>query len=271
VLLLLAVREILVLHDTIDNLQLSISGSRQEIASLQRQLSNSQIRTVESEHTGKLATADQRSSDARVPPTSVAEELSKRAVSPTAALNDRMVTWRTKQVLSEVEEQLALSVEESEQLTQALTQRLSSGEPISDAGVLEVIAESLGSESANSYHDKQHQAYERDLDERLHAEVVVLARDLSLSDQQEHSARAALAQIEVDLRPKRAALQSVMREAMANHLGGDEAKDALALQYETLKKLNAEIKSSRDKAVYEALAPSLSDQQRNALLAAQSG
>ena len=182
---------------------------------------------------------------------------------------ERAALWRAQQFVEEVEEDLALTPEQKEALSRAYKSELGMTVGISDEARVGLMEKVLGSEVARVYREKQVQAEEQERAERLSSQAIVLARKLSLSPEQELQVREALAQIERSIRPKSAQVRVVMREAMANHMGGDEAKEQLKQQYEAIKQLNAEIKTESDKALFEAIGPALTDEQKNALLALQ--
>jgi hypothetical protein len=182
---------------------------------------------------------------------------------------ERSALWRAQQFVEEVEEDLALTPEQKEALSQAYKSELGTTVGTSDDARMGLMEKVLGAEVARVYREKQVQAEERERTERINSQAIVLARKLSLSPEQEVQVREALAQIELSIRPKSAQVRVVMREAMANHMGGDEAKEQLKQQYEAIKQLNTEIKTESDKALFEAIGPALTDEQKNALLALQ--
>ena len=104
----------------------------------------------------------------------------------------------------------------------------------------------------------------------MSAESIVLSRKLKLSPDQEAKALAILKEADQALTEKSTLLQAQMREAMANHFGGEETRDLLKDQYAQIQGLQGEIKRDRDRFVFDALSPVLSDEQKNALLAEQS-
>lgn len=182
---------------------------------------------------------------------------------------ERSALWRAQQFVGEVEEAVALSSEQKDALSEAYKSELGMSVGSSEEARLLLMEKVLGAETTRVFREKQEQAENQERSERLNSEAIVLARKLSLTPEQETQVRDALAKIELSLRPKSAQVRVVMREAMANHMGGDEAKEQLKQQYGTIKQLNAEMKAESDKALFEAIGPGLSDEQKNALLALQ--
>lgn len=179
--------------------------------------------------------------------------------------------WRARQFVSEVEEDLALTPEQREVLAQAYEDELGAIAGASVEARDAILARVVGAESAALYRERRNAAAERAREERLANEVIVLGRKLSLTPEQEDQARAALTRIEQMTRPRTLEIEGVMREAMANHLGGPEARGDLVRQYEQIRALQAEVKAATDQALFEELAPVLTDEQKNGLLALQVG
>jgi len=179
--------------------------------------------------------------------------------------------WRARQFVSEVEEDLALTPEQRDVLAQAYEDELGAIASASVEARDAILARVVGAESAALYRERRNAAAERAREERLANEVIVLGRKVSLTPEQEGQARAALARIEQMTRPRTLEIEGVMREAMANHLGGPEARGDLVRQYDQIRALQAEVKAATDQALFEELAPVLTDDQKNALLALQAG
>jgi len=199
--------------------------------------------------------------DSQVPPL--------QAGVPSADRAERSALWRTRQFIGEVEEDLALTPEQKEALTEAYKTELGGTGDASEQARGELVARVLGDEAGRAYQEKRLRAEEQERSEQMNSEAIVLARKLSLTPDQETRTREALSQIERELRPKAAQVRVIMREAMANHMGGEEAKDQLKQQYDAIKQLSTEIKTASDTALFAALGPTLSDEQKNALLALQ--
>jgi hypothetical protein len=204
-----------------------------------------------------------------IAPTSASPPLASEDQSAKEKLESRMATWRARQFVNDVEENLALTPEQKEALTQKFEEQVGSHGASSDAARGQIIAQVLGDEVAKKYEHDQQESLEREQSDQLNSEAIVLARKLSLTPDQEQRVHDVLSEIDKLQQAKAEMVRLTMREAMANHLGGDEAKDMLKQQYDTIKQLNTEMKAEKDKLLFDQLSGVLSDEQKNALLALQ--
>lgn len=232
----------------------------QDIASLKAEIQDS-----------RLALAPQASSPS-VPIMEVAEdseensaELRGLEVAPEAAAA-RVASWRAKEFVSHVSDHIALSVEEKEALGAQFSAVATGVRGPDDASRKQVIAQVLGEERLQAFEDAERARLKEERTRALEEESVILSRRLSLTPDQEVQLRSVLEQVEVGLEPMRSQVREVMREAMANHFGGDEAKTQLKEQYDLIRTLNDELKKQRAEQLFGALADTLTDAQKNALL-----
>lgn len=198
-----------------------------------------------------------------------AEGASKRADA-----SERRLVWRARQGVSEVEEVMALSSAEKENLTaklqqalQALPESATSGER--DSVRMTTVSEVLGAERAEQYQRLKREAEQREFDESINRETIVLSRKLGLNQSQEQDVRNALIQAERIILPKRALVKEKMQEAMALHFEGQPGKEKLQTQYDEIKTLSDSLKQEKDRAIQQLLEGKLSEEQKNELLALQ--
>ncbi len=184
---------------------------------------------------------------------------------------ERVASWRAKEFVTHVSDRIALSAAEQEALASKFQEIAKGVTSPTEQERTKVIEEVLGTETFGRYEEAERERRAQEKAKAIDEETVVLARKLSLSPQQEASLRTTLEAVEVALQPKRESMRVVMREAMANHFGGEEAKGELKAQYDTIQILSEELKAEKDRLVFEALDPVLSDQQKNALLESQVG
>lgn len=209
-------------------------------------------------------------------PAEVETERSQVAQSPVLAVAtnplvplERVAVWRSQEFVSDVEEVLALTPEQRASLVEKFKSVAVGNNPPSDEVRQKVVAEVLGEQESERYRAAAEEQVKKERTAAIDKEAILMARKLSLTAAQETNVRAALESIEEQLRPKRDQMRSVMRDAMANHLGGEEAQAALKQQYDELQRLGTEVTETRNSMLFEAVGPMLSDEQKNALLALQ--
>jgi hypothetical protein len=184
---------------------------------------------------------------------------------------ERIATWRTRQLLSELEQVIAITPDQREAISEKFSKQAGAEGPPSEETTSAILTEVLGAEMFSRYQAAEVERVRKETELGLEKETVLLARRLNLSSEQESVVREALNQIETTMQVKRNMQRQLMKEAMANHFGGDEAKEALKEQYDQIKTLGDEIKSERDALLFETLSTQISDEQKNALLEYQSG
>lgn len=178
----------------------------------------------------------------------------------------RVASWRAKEFVSYVSDHIALTTEEKEALGTRFSAVATGVRGPDDASRKQVIAQVLGEERLQAFEDTERARLKEERTRALEEESVILSRRLSLTPDQEVQLRSVLEQVEVGLEPIRSELREVMREAMANHFGGEEAKDQLKEQYDLIRTLNDELKKQRADQLFGALSDTLTDAQKNALL-----
>lgn len=206
--------------------------------------------------------------------TAVTDRRDRQSEAQPQTSEERRTIWRARQGVGDVEEVMALSSTEKSLLSERLQQAYLGG---SDAQTLQqreamqaqILTEVLGPERAQQYDNLRKEAQQREFEEGLQKEVIVLSRKLGLSAAQEQEVRQALIQAEQVVLPKRVLVREKMQEAMALHFDGESGKEKLQTQYDEIKTLSDELKLEKDRAVLNAIEGKLSDSQKNELLALQ--
>lgn len=185
-------------------------------------------------------------------------------------LQVHMRDWRAAQATREIGESIALDPAQYSKLQAALVEAQELGVNIFDiSNSAPIVEEVLGATLAKEYREKATAELHKEFEERIDNRAILLSRKLGLTGEQEQKLRVALMNAEQLLSPERNAFRTKMQEAMANHLGGDEAKATLTAQYDSLRQLSQTLEKKRDAMVFDQIQSELTDAQKNALLEAQ--
>lgn len=234
----------------------------QDIASLKAEIQDSRPALAPQVSAPSIPVAERKVAEDRGKASAESQQLE---VDPETAVA-RVASWRAKEFVSHVSDHIALSVEEKEALGAQFSAVATGVRGPDDASRKQVIAQVLGEERLQAFEDAERARLKEERTRALEEESVILSRRLSLTPDQEVQLRSVLEQVEVGLEPMRSQVREVMREAMANHFGGDEAKTQLKEQYDLIRTLNDELKKQRAEQLFGALADTLTDAQKNALL-----
>ncbi len=245
-----------------------------ELISQEQQLT-SQHAALKSQLESALSRLEERTTFSPQPPKIALSQRFPNDQSPQPqAPEDRRTLWRARQAVSEVEEMMAISDAEKTALSDLLQREYrSAADGLSpqerERVKQDALEQVLGGERARQLMELQKARQQRELEESINRDVIVLSRRLGLSQEQEQDVRQAIEQAEQLVLPKREAVREKMQEAMALHLEGESGKDKLQTQYDEIKTLSDELKLTKDRAIVNSLEGKLSDRQKNELLALQ--